>query len=149
PWLAPTALMIALFTSDVSLTTLVLGVTALAAATPLVALLLPLAAKWLLLGRVQPGRYPLWGWFFCPWWLVRRLIQAAPLDLLAGSPLLAPYLRLFGARIGHGCYLGTSRVDVPDLIDIGDGASIGYDVDLDPTHVSDGYLHVAPLSVGG
>ena len=84
------------------------GVAAILAAGPLVhaAVSAGVVLKWLLLGRVRPGRYPLWGWFFCRWWLVRKLLQSTPLDLLAGSPLLAPYLRLLGARIGRGCHHG-------------------------------------------
>jgi non-ribosomal peptide synthetase-like protein len=149
PWLAPTAAVVLLLTSaDLSPGQMVAGVALAVAAAPLIALLLPVALKWLLLGRVRPGRYPLWGWFFCRWWLVRRLLQTAPIDLLAGSPLLAPYLWLLGARVGRGCYLGSGRIDVPDLIAIGNGASIGYDVDLDPSHIADGWLYVAPLHVG-
>src|SRR5262249_11731120 len=103
--------------------------------------LLPVAAKWLLLGRVRPGRYPLWGWFFCRWWLVRKLLQTAPLDFLAGSPLLAPYLRLLGAHIGRGCHLGTHHFDLLDLV------GVGYDAAIDPGHVVDGYLFVRPVRI--
>src|SRR5262249_23676572 len=124
------------------------GVAAVVLAAPLVSLMLPVLAKWLLLGRVRPGRYPLWGWFFCRWWLVRKLLQTAPLDYLAGSPLLAGYLRLLGARVGAGCHLGSARIDFPDQIEIGTGASLGYDVVLDPGHVADGFLNVAPLHIG-
>ncbi len=149
PWVAPTALMLLLL-ADAELPFAVVagGVAAMAVMAPLVALFLPVAAKWLLLGRVKAGHYPLWGWFFCRWWLVRKLLQTAPLELLAGSPLLPPYLRLLGARVGRGCHLGSTRVDVPDLIDIGDDVSIGYDADLDPSHVADGYLHIGPLHIG-
>jgi non-ribosomal peptide synthetase-like protein len=149
PWLAPTTLLVLLFAEDgLSPGMLTACVTGCVAAAPLLALLLPVAAKWLLLGRVRPGRYPLWGWFFCRWWLVRRLLQAAPLEYLAGSPLLAPYLRLLGARIGRGCHLGSPRLDLLDLVEIGDGVSIGYDVDIDPCHVANGWLHLIPVRVG-
>jgi len=149
PWLAPTVLVVLLLASEtLTLAQIVAGAAGVMAGAPLLALLLPVAFKWLLLGRVRPGRYPLWGWFFCRWWLVRKLLQTAPLDLLAGSPLLAPYLRLLGARVGRGCHLGSGRIDLPDLIDIGAGASIGYDVDLDPSHVADGWLHVGPVRIG-
>ena len=53
-----------------------------------------------------------------------------------------------GARIGRGCHLGSGRIDVPDLIEIGDEASIGYDVDLDPAHVANGWLTLATVRVG-
>ena len=111
-------------------------------------LTLPVLGKWLLLRRARPGRYPLWGWFFCRWWLAQKLMGFAPLGILAGSPLLAPYLRLFGARIGKGCHLGSSRLQVPDLLDIGDGASIGYGADLEPFIVEEGWLHLAPIRLG-
>ncbi len=149
PWLAPTFLMIlALVDQSLSTAGMIVGASVAAAAVPLISLFLPVAAKWLLLGRVRPGRYPLWGWFFCRWWLVRRLLQTAPLDLLAGSPILPFYLRLLGARIGPGCHITTAHIDLPDLIVIGPGTSVGYGVDLDPSQVADGWVHVRPLTIG-
>ncbi len=117
-------------------------------AIQLLGLLLPVAAKWLLIGRFRPGRYPLWGWYYCRWWLVRKLMALAPLNYLAGSPLLAPYLRLFGARIGKGCHLGSAALQLPDLLEIGDGASIGYGAVLEPFFVENGWLIQAPIRVG-
>jgi len=117
-------------------------------AVQLLGLLLPVAAKWLLIGRFRAGRYPLWGWYYCRWWLVRKLMGLAPLNYLAGSPLLAPYLRLFGARIGTGCHLGSAALQLPDLLEIGDGASIGYGAVLEPFYVENGWLIQAPVRVG-
>lgn len=113
-----------------------------------VTLLLPFAAKWLLIGRFRPGRYPLWGWYYCRWWLTRKLMGMSPLGYLAGSPFLAPYLRLLGARIGQGCHLGSSRLQLPDLIEIGDGASIGYGAAIEPYAVKDGWLYMEPIKIG-
>lgn len=149
PWLAPTLALVLLLTSEsLSPLQMVAGMAAAIVAIPLIALFLPVAAKWLLLGRVRPGRHPLWGWFFCRWWLVRKLMQTAPLDLLAGSPLLALYLRLLGARIGPGCHLGSAHLGLPDLIDIGEGACLGYGVELEPSHVEAGWLHLKPIRIG-
>lgn len=123
-----------------------------AAATFAVAVILsatlPLLAKWVLVGRFRPGRYPLWGWYYCCWWLVRKLLALTPLDLLAGTPLLPAYARLLGARVGNGCHIATSWLMLPDLIEIGDGASIGYGVALEPFLVEDGWLYLAPLRIG-
>ncbi|MCX5787884.1 MAG: AMP-binding protein, partial [Elusimicrobia bacterium] len=55
--------------------------------TPVV-LLLSIALKWLLLGRVRPGEYPLWGWFYWRFWFVRAVVRAAPVNHLAGTPLI-------------------------------------------------------------
>ncbi|MBW4590337.1 amino acid adenylation domain-containing protein [Aetokthonos hydrillicola Thurmond2011] len=111
-------------------------------------LVLPIAAKWLLIGRFRPGRYPLWGWYYCRWWLVGKIMTLAPLDYLAGSPLMPIYLRLLGGRIGKGCYIGTGRLHMPDLIEIGDEASIGYSVEIQPFAIEDGWLYQAPIRIG-
>jgi amino acid adenylation domain-containing protein len=61
PWLAPTFLMIiALVDQTLTTAQMILGVGAAVAGAPLVALLLPIAAKWLLLGRVKPRRSIYW-----------------------------------------------------------------------------------------
>jgi non-ribosomal peptide synthetase-like protein len=109
---------------------------------------LPVAFKWLLIGRFRPGRYPLWGWYYCRWWLARKAIAAAPTGLLAGSPLMGLYLRLLGARVGPGCHIGSAGLHLPDLIEIGANASIGYGAELKPFTVEGGWLHVAPVRVG-
>jgi non-ribosomal peptide synthetase-like protein len=111
-------------------------------------LLLPFAAKWLLIGRFRPGRHRLWGWYFCRWWLARKVMGLSPLGYLAGSPFLAPYLRLLGARIGTGCHLGSAGLSLPDLVEIGDGASIGYGVAVQPYVVKDGWLEMNRIRIG-
>jgi non-ribosomal peptide synthetase-like protein len=83
------------------------------------------------------------------WWLTTKLLAMSPVALLAGSPLLAPYLRLMGARIGRDCHLGTgSIIGTPSMVMIGDGVSIGYGVHLLPGVVEDGWLHLAPVRIG-
>ena len=56
--------------------------------------------------------------------LVERLASLAPTGFLAGTPLLAGYLRLLGARVGRNVHLGTDDIGAPDLISIGDDATI-------------------------
>jgi non-ribosomal peptide synthetase-like protein len=110
--------------------------------------LMPIAAKWLLIGRFRPGRYKLWGWYYCRWWIARKAVEMAPLDQLAGSPLMTLYLRLLGARIGKGCHIGTAKLWQPELVEIGDGASIGYGVEIQPWLVADGWLYLEPIRIG-
>ncbi|MBD2489578.1 Pls/PosA family non-ribosomal peptide synthetase [Aulosira sp. FACHB-615] len=110
-------------------------------------LTLPIIAKWLLIGKFRPGRYPLWGWYYCRWWLVRKTIDIAPLDYLAGSPLMPLYMRLLGGKIGEGCHIGTKDLHLPDLITIEDGVSIGYGVQVQPFIVEDGWLYQAPIKI--
>lgn len=123
------------------------SVTLLPATWLLFCLGLPIAAKWLLIGRFRPGRYPLWGWYYCRWWLVSKIFTLAP-PYFAGSPLMPLYFRLLGGRIGQGCHIGTTHLHLPDLVEIGDGASIGYGVEIQPFLIEDGWLYQAPIQIG-
>src|SRR6266700_2312322 len=46
------------------------------------------AAKWVVLGRIKPGRHRLWGGYYVRWWFVQNLVSALHLDDLCGTPLL-------------------------------------------------------------
>jgi non-ribosomal peptide synthetase-like protein len=112
------------------------------------------ALKWLLLGRIKPGVYPLWGWYYFRFWLVRGAAHSAPVHNLAGTPWLSMYYRLMGARIGRNVYFGpsssrrSSGLNAFDLISVGDGTSIGMDSSLDGSWVEGGNLHIAPIAIG-
>ncbi len=61
------------------------------------ACLLPIAVKWLLVGRWRPTEFPLWGLAYVRFWTVKVLLHANPMVLFVGSPLYVLYLRLLGA----------------------------------------------------
>lgn len=105
-------------------------------------------AKWLILGRLKPGRYPLWGLTYFRWWLTDRLIEGAPVYMLSGSPLLVRWLRLLGARIGDDVLIGSVTMRAHDLVHIGDHASIGNAVNFENVRVERGELVVGPVNVG-
>jgi non-ribosomal peptide synthetase-like protein len=113
-----------------------------------------IALKWLLLGRIRPGVYPLWGWYYFRFWLVRGVILTAPVGSLAGTPWLSIYYRLMGARIGRDVYFGargsrrSAGLSTFDAVTVGDGTSIGMDTSLDGSWVDGGNLHIAPISIG-
>lgn len=116
---------------------------------PLVSLALTISMKWILLGRVKPGKYPLWGWFYLRWWLVERLQKNvfSPKHLI-GSPLIIFYYRLLGAKIGKNCYIGSVYLATLDALNIGDNTSIGYDARLLGYVVEDGWLKIGKISIG-
>lgn len=97
---------------------------------------------------IAPGRYPLWGTTYLRMWALDTVLALAPVHTLSGSPLLAPYLRLLGARIGRGCHLGTGGFVLPAMVRIDDGAALGYGVQVRPWAVRDGWVVVAPVVVG-
>jgi len=102
----------------------------------------------LILAKIKPGRYPLWSITYFRWWLSDRLGDIAPSYLLSGSPLQIWYLRALGATIGKDVVIGSIRLRVPSLLNVGDGASIGNAVNLDNARVERGELHIAPISIG-
>lgn len=98
--------------------------------------------------EVEPGRYRLWGRTYLQLWALDLVLSLTPLPVLSGSPMVAPYLRALGARVGRDVHLGTSMLSLPSLISIGDGASIGYGVALRPWVVEDGRVVVEPITIG-
>ncbi|MBS0348502.1 MAG: amino acid adenylation domain-containing protein [Proteobacteria bacterium] len=106
-----------------------------------------LSSRTLLLG-IRPGRYPLWGPTYFRWWLADRLQQTAPAYLLSGSSLYCGYLRALGARIGRDVVIGSVTIRQPWLLSIGDGASIGSQVNLENVRVEGGELIVGAIDIG-
>ena len=113
-----------------------------------VSLLLPVVLKWMVVGRFRAGEYSLWGAAYCRFWIFRKALDFSPMPFLAGSPLLNVYARLLGARIGRGVHIATAQLQMPDLVEIGDGAHIGYEVELQPYEVAGGRLSAAPIRIG-
>ncbi|QDZ28078.1 Pls/PosA family non-ribosomal peptide synthetase [Noviherbaspirillum sp. UKPF54] len=107
-----------------------------------------IAGKWLIAGRLKPGRYPLWGLTYYRWWLADRLVESAPTYLLGGSSLYTWWLRALGAKIGHEVLIGSITLRAPDLLSIGSGASIGNAVNFENARVQDGELRLGTIALG-
>jgi len=114
----------------------------------LVLMSLAVTFKWLLLGKVKEGNYPLFGSFHFRWWLSRRIKEALPLWLLSGTPFYGFLLKLFGAKIGKACDLGQLSVDCEDLLEVGDFASISSHVAIDNAVIENGWLKLRKVQVG-
>jgi non-ribosomal peptide synthetase-like protein len=106
------------------------------------------AGKWLVAGRLKPGRYPLWGWTYFRWWFADRLVEAVPMAMITGSSLHPLWLRALGAKVGRETNLGSMTVRAPDLLAIGDGVSIGNAVNLENARVEGGELVLGRIAIG-
>ncbi|HEV7451634.1 MAG TPA: Pls/PosA family non-ribosomal peptide synthetase [Pseudonocardiaceae bacterium] len=109
--------------------------------------LLPVLGSRLIMRGVRPGWYPLWGLTYLRFWFYGKVAGLAPVQALTGTPLLAPYLRMLGARVGRDCHL-SGRVEMPKFVEIGDGASVGYAARIQPYVVQDGWFRLAPVRIG-
>jgi non-ribosomal peptide synthetase-like protein len=86
----------------------------------------PIAAKWLLIGRWRPKQIRLWSLDYLRFWIVKTLIRSNPGPyLFVGSPLYGLYLRALGAKVGPGAVILSRRIPVcTDLLTIGAGTVI-------------------------
>ncbi|MFF9179094.1 Pls/PosA family non-ribosomal peptide synthetase [Streptomyces sp. NPDC014793] len=110
---------------------------------------LPVAAKWMLIGRFAPRRIPLWSPAYLRFWCVKTLIRTSPVRLFTGSPLYVLYLRALGAHIGKGVTFLSRTVPVgTDLLTIGDGTVVRKDVLLSCYRAQDGCIETGPVTLG-
>ncbi|MCP3798358.1 amino acid adenylation domain-containing protein [Allokutzneria sp. A3M-2-11 16] len=130
-------------------TSALIGLSALLSVTVWPALLLlSVVAKWVLVGRFREGSHPLWGWYFCRWWLANAFMAMSGAGALAGTPLLPLYYRLMGARVGARCTLDTAQCSAWDLVSIGADTSVGADTQLLGYRVENGMVHFGRVSIG-
>nr|GFC57796.1 hypothetical protein [Tanacetum cinerariifolium] len=81
-------------------------------------------------------------------WVVKKLVEAAPLQLLSATPFLAVFYRLLGAKIGRNVYLGTTRVMTFDLLTLHEGASLAREAGLLGYRIERDRLILGPITVG-
>jgi non-ribosomal peptide synthetase-like protein len=86
----------------------------------------PIAAKWMLIGRWKRQHIRIWSLSYVRFWIVKTLIRSNPgAHLFVGSPLYVLYLRALGAKVGPGVAIFSRRVPVcTDLLTIGAGTVI-------------------------
>ncbi|WP_312859477.1 Pls/PosA family non-ribosomal peptide synthetase [Pseudonocardia xinjiangensis] len=111
--------------------------------------LVPVAAKWLLVGRWRPQEFPIWSLRYVRFWFVKTLIRVNPMVLFAGSPLYLMYLRALGARVGRGVAVFSRKVPAcPDLLTIGDGTVIRNEVAFSGYRAVAGHIEIGRIDLG-
>jgi non-ribosomal peptide synthetase-like protein len=111
---------------------------------------LPVAAKWVLIGRWKRQRFGVWGLAYLRFWVVKTLVVANPMArLCVGTPLYGLYLRALGAKVGRGAVILTTHVPVcTDLLSIGPGAVIRKDSYLPGYRAQSGVIATGAVTVG-
>ncbi|MBN9736429.1 MULTISPECIES: Pls/PosA family non-ribosomal peptide synthetase [unclassified Pseudonocardia] len=110
--------------------------------------LLPVLAKWTLIGRFTERTVPLWGLTYLRFWVVSTLIRTSPVVLLTGTPVFTLWLRLLGARIGRGStWFGAVPV-ATDLVRTGERTLVHPEASLQGYRAVPGALEFGPVDVG-
>ncbi len=147
-WLAPYLTYTVLIEEEFDFVPAILGAFAsLIVLYPLM-LVIPIAVKWIMIGRYRPGSYPLWGTFYFRWWFTTTIEAAVPVGYLSGTPLLSIYLRLMGARIGPNVHLDGDSFAIYDLLTIGEDSSINPDSNLLGYTIENGLLKIGRITIG-
>jgi non-ribosomal peptide synthetase-like protein len=110
--------------------------------------LMAVAVKWIVLGRVKPGVYRIWGFYYWRWWLVGRVLAATPTTYIVGTQWMRIYLRLMGARISSDAHFATDSVRAFDLLTVGADSTIGVDARVEGYTLENGFLHIGPVTIG-
>ena len=112
--------------------------------------LLPILVKWTLVGRWKPREIRLWSLDYVRFWIVKTMVRANPLVLVAsGSPLVVLYLRALGAKIGKNvAFMPIGLPVCTDLLTIGEGTLVRKGAILTGYRARAGKIEVGPVSIG-
>lgn len=108
------------------------------------------AVKWLVLGRIAAGQFPLHGVYYLRKWLVDQMLELS-LDVLGplySTLYLAPWYRLLGAKLGVRAEVSTASFISPDLLWMDDESFIADIVSLGAPRVEAGSITVAAVRIG-
>jgi len=116
----------------------------------LVVCAVPIAAKWVLIGRWKAQQIRLWSLAYVRFWIVKTLVRSSPAArLFIGTPLYLLYLRALGAKIGPGVVIFSRRVPVcTDLLTIGAGAVIRREAIFNCYRAQGGRIEIGAVTLG-
>ncbi len=121
-----------------------------------VASVVPIMAKWVLIGRWKAQPIRIWSFRYYRFWLVKILIRSNPIVRLNGrsvtsssSPIYTWYLRALGARIGRGVTILSVNVPVcTDLLTIGDNTVVRKDSLINCYRACAGVIQPGSVTLG-
>ncbi len=127
-----------------------LRLVAFSAVAFLVVCAVPIAAKWLLVGRWKPGQVRIWSLAYVRFWIVKSLIRSNPaVHLFVGSPLYGLYLTALGAKVGRRVVILSRDIPVcTDLLTIGAGTVIRRETNFSCYRALAGRIEIGPVTLG-
>lgn len=111
--------------------------------------MVPVAAKWLLVGRFKVQSIAIWSFAYFRFWVVKTLMRTSPAAAFIGTPLYNAYLRLMGASIGRNVIVSWRSAPVcTDLVTIGDNTIVRNDTILLGYRAQSNFIHIGPVTIG-
>lgn len=118
------------------------------AAMPVAFSIITFLGKWLVIGKMKEGDYPLWGSYYFRWWLTKSLERLSPMQYLNGTPLYPGFLRRMGVKVHPSAQLSSMQIGAEDLVTIGEDVSIATQVVINNAWVEDGWLKLRRVHIG-
>jgi non-ribosomal peptide synthetase-like protein len=109
---------------------------------------LGILTKWLVIGKIKEGDYPLWGTYYFRLWFVKSIQELVPIQFLNGTPVYPIYLRMLGVKVAKDAQLSAIKIGAEDLVTIGSDVSISSQVLLNNVTISGGVMRIRKISIG-
>lgn len=114
---------------------------------PPVFALIILGSKWLIIGKIKEGDYPLWGWYYFRWWLWKAMKRLLPSQYIVDTPLYPRYLRLLGVKVHPTAQLSLLNIGAEDLVTIEENVSTSSAFSIDNATVENGWLKIRSVHI--
>ena len=125
--------------------TLGVGVSFVILLTLIIALL-----KWILLGNIKEGKYPVNSFFYYKKWFFDQLMKLSlqVIGTLYTTLYLQFWFKLLGVKMGKRVEISTVEFISPDLLVTGDECFLADSVSIGASHVRNGYITIAKTYIG-
>ena len=106
--------------------------------------------KWLLLGNMKEGKYPVSSIFYYKKWFFDQLMKLSlqVIGTLYTTLYLQHWFKLLGVKIGKRSEISTVEFIAPDLVVAGDECFLADSVSVGDSHVRNGYITIAKTYIG-
>ena len=106
--------------------------------------------KWMLLGNIKEGKYPIDSIFYYKKWFFDQLMKLSlqVIGTLYTTLYLQIWFRMLGVKMGKRVEISTVEFISPDLLVTGDECFLADSVSIGASHVRDGYISIAKTYIG-
>lgn len=106
-----------------------------------------LLTKWLVIGKIKEGDYPLWGWYYFRWWLWKTVKRLMPSEFIVETPLYPKYLKLLGVKVHPSAQLSLLPIAAEDLVTIDENVNTSSGCSIDNASVENGILRIRKVHI--
>ena len=106
--------------------------------------------KWVLLGNIKEGKYPIDSIFYYKKWFFDQLMKLSlqVIGTLYTTLYLQLWFRMLGVKMGKRVEISTVEFISPDLLVTGDECFLADSVSIGASHVRNGFISIAKTHIG-